>query len=321
MSPVRTTGVEYVDVDEGRAGQRLDNFLAARLKGVPKSAIYRILRTGQVRVNKGRAKPGYKLQAGDEVRIPPVSVPDRETLNEGDARRIGRVVESAVLCENEDFLVINKPSGLAVHGGSGLRYGLIEALHAAQSKYEGVELVHRLDRATSGCLLLAKNRVALRELHTQLRNHEIEKTYLALLRGHLTAQTLMIDAPLDRGFLKGGERVAVVSDAGKAAFTRINVVESYPDPQASLVEIRIDTGRTHQIRVHCASQGYPLAGDEKYGDRDFNRAMRKLGLQRLFLHAARLRFTFGGRPFDVRAPLDPELLKIVEQLRENRKTL
>lgn len=321
MSPTRTTGVEYVDVDEGRAGQRLDNFLAARLKGVPKSAIYRILRTGQVRVNKGRAKPGYKLQAGDEVRIPPISVQDRETLNEGDARRIGRVVESAVLYENEDFLVINKPSGLAVHGGSGLRYGLIEALHAGRSKYEGVELVHRLDRATSGCLLLAKNRGVLRELHTLLRNHEIEKTYMALLLGHLTEQTLTIDAPLDRGLLMGGERVAVVSDAGKAAYTRIRSMESYSNPQASLVEIRIDTGRTHQIRVHCASRGHPLAGDDKYGDRDFNRDMRKLGLPRLFLHAVRLRFTFGGRLFDIQAPLESALLKITEQLHASRKTL
>jgi 23S rRNA pseudouridine955/2504/2580 synthase len=310
-----------MDVDEGRAGQRLDNFLAARLKGVPKSAIYRILRTGQVRVNKGRAKPGYKLQAGDEVRIPPISVQDRETLNEGDARRIGRVVESAVLYENEDFLVINKPSGLAVHGGSGLRYGLIEALHAGQSKYEGVELVHRLDRATSGCLLLAKNRIVLRELHTLLRNHEIEKTYVALLRGHLTEQTLMIDAPLGRGLLMGGERMAVISDAGKAAYTRIRVMESYLNPQASLVEIRIDTGRTHQIRVHCASQGHPLAGDDKYGDRDFNRGMKKRGLPHLFLHAARLRFTFGGRLFDIQAPLEPALLKITEQLHAGRKTL
>lgn len=317
MSPVRTNGVEYVDVDEDRAGQRLDNFLAARLKGVPKSAIYRILRTGQVRVNRGRAKPGYKLQAGDEVRIPPVNVPEREVLNEGEARRIGRIVESAVLYENEDFLVINKPSGLAVHGGSGLRYGLIEALHAGGAKYEGVELVHRLDRATSGCLVLAKNRVVLRELHTLLRDHEIEKTYVALLRGHLPARTLTIDAPLNRGLLKGGERMAVVSDAGKAAYTRINVVESYPDPQASLVEIGIDTGRTHQIRVHCASQGHPLAGDEKYGDRDFNRGMRKLGLQRLFLHATRLRFTFGSRFFDIQAPLDPALSKIVERLHES----
>lgn len=321
MSPLRTTGVEYVDIDASRAGQRLDNFLSARLKGVPKSAIYRILRTGQVRVNKGRAKPGYKLQAGDEVRIPPLNVSDRETLPAGGVRRIGQVFESAILYENEDFLVINKPSGLAVHGGSGLRYGLIEALHAGQPKYADVELVHRLDRGTSGCLLLAKHRSVLRELHVLLRKHEIEKTYVALLRGHIVEGTLFIDAPLDRGRLKGGERMAVVSDAGKSAYTSVKVVDSYSHPQASLVEIRIDTGRTHQIRVHCASQGYPLAGDDKYGDRDFNRSMHNLGLQRLFLHAARLRFTLGNRFFDIQAPLEPELSKIIKQLHESQEVL
>lgn len=309
-----------MDIDASRAGQRLDNFLATRLKGVPKSAIYRILRTGQVRVNKGRAKPGYKLQAGDEVRIPPLSIADPQTVLESDARKVLQAIESAILYENVDILVINKPSGLAVHGGSRLRYGLIEALHAGQP-YAGVELVHRLDRGTSGCLLLAKHRSALRELHELLRKHEIEKTYLALLQGHLSTGTLTIDTPLDRGRLKGGERMAVVSDSGKAAYTRIRVVESFPESRASLVEIGIDTGRTHQIRVHCASQGYPLAGDEKYGDRDFNRRMRKLGLQRLFLHAARLRFTLGGRFFDIQAPLDPELTKIIERLHESPGTL
>lgn len=321
MSLTRTTGVEYVEIDADRAGQRLDNFLAARLKGVPKSALYRILRTGQVRVNKGRAKPGYKLQVGDEVRIPPLTISEKNSIQKGDALRVGQEFKSAILYENEEFLVINKPSGLAVHGGSGLRYGLIEALRAGEPKYADVELVHRLDRGTSGCLLLARHRPALRELHELLRMHEIEKTYMALLRGHLSAGTLVIDAPLDRARLRGGERMAVVSDVGKAAYTRVEVVECYPVPQASLVEIRIDTGRTHQIRVHCASQGYSLAGDDKYGDRDFNRSMRKLGLQRLFLHARRLRFTLGNRLFDIEAPLPTELTGVIKQLNESEEPL
>lgn len=320
MSTVKTTGVEYVDIDAARAGQRLDNFLTTRLKGVPKSVIYRILRTGQVRVNKGRVKPGYKLQTGDEVRIPPLNIVEPEVVHEGDARRVTQAIESAVLYENEDFMVVNKPSGLAVHGGSGLRYGLIEALHAGQP-YAGVELVHRLDRGTSGCLLLAKHRPALRELHELLRKHEIEKTYLALLQGRISTITLAIDTPLDRGRLKGGERMAVASDSGKAAYTYIRTIDYFSKSHVSLAEIRIDTGRTHQIRVHCASQGHPLAGDDKYGERDFNRRMRKLGLQRLFLHAGRLRFTLGNRFFDIKAPLAPELTKVINKLHESPEHL
>ncbi|HEX7027173.1 MAG TPA: RluA family pseudouridine synthase [Gammaproteobacteria bacterium] len=308
------TQVEYVGIDASREGQRLDNFLVARLKGVPKSVIYRILRTGQVRVNKGRVKPGYKLRAGDEVRIPPLSIAAPDTVLENDAQRVAQMVGAAILYENEDFMVINKPSGLAVHGGSGLRYGLIEALHACPP-YANVELVHRLDRGTSGCLLLAKHRSALRELHELLRKHEIDKTYLALVSGRFSAGSLTVDAPLDRGRLKGGERMAVVSDTGKAAYTSIRVVEHFPQAQASLVEVRIDTGRTHQIRVHCAAQGHPLAGDDKYGDRDFNRRMRKLGLHRIFLHAARLRFDRGGRPFEITAPLNSELSNIINALK------
>jgi 23S rRNA pseudouridine955/2504/2580 synthase len=306
-----TTGVRHVQVDAGRDGQRIDNFLGYFLKGVPKSLIYRLLRTGQVRVNKGRIKPGHRVKTGDDVRIPPVRLEQRPELSGAHIDRLGEELAEAILFENKDFLVLNKPAGLAVHGGTGLGYGLIEALRAGNPRYAEVELVHRLDRETSGCLMLAKNRGLLRQLHALLQSHAVEKTYLALLKNPLPRPTIDVDSALARNHLQGGERMVTVADDGKAAHTSIERVRNYAN--AGLASIRIKTGRTHQIRVHCTSIGHPLAGDDKYGDRDFNREMKQFGLKRLFLHAAELRFTL-EETHVVSAPLPAELNVVLENL-------
>jgi 23S rRNA pseudouridine955/2504/2580 synthase len=306
------TGARHVQVDAGHDGQRIDNFLAYFLKGAPKSLIYRLLRTGQVRVNKGRIKPAHRLKAGDDVRIPPVRLEPRTAPPSGaHIERLSQQLVDAILFENQDFLVLNKPAGLAVHGGSGLGYGLIETLRAGQPRYAEVELVHRLDRETSGCLMLAKNRALLRQLHSLLQSHAVEKSYLALLKNPLSQRTITVDAALARNRMQGGERMVTVADEGKAAHSIIERVENFP--QASLAAIRIKTGRTHQIRVHCASIDHPLAGDDKYGDREFNREMKRFGLKRLFLHAAELRFTL-DETHVVTAPLPDELNAVLEKL-------
>jgi 23S rRNA pseudouridine955/2504/2580 synthase len=274
--------VQLVEISEEAAGQRLDNFLVARLKGVPKSHVYRLLRKGEVRVNKGRAKPDYRLAAGDVVRLPPVRRPEAgETPPRG--RAAGLRLESCILHEDDRLIVLDKPSGLAVHGGSGLSHGVIEALRAARPEAPYLELVHRLDRDTSGCLLVAKRRSALRMLHELLREGRIEKRYLALVQGRWELGQVKLEDRL-RKTMRGGERVVEVDESGKAAASIFRPVEI--GNTASLLEVRIMTGRTHQIRVQAAEAGHPLAGDERYGDREFNRRMRALELHRLFLHAA-----------------------------------
>ena len=280
-SPVRPA-VEYVEIAEETAGQRLDNFLVTRLKGVPKSHVYRLLRKGEVRVNKGRAKPDYRLAAGDVVRLPPVRRPEAGQASPR-GRAAGLRLEAAILHEDERLIVLDKPSGIAVHGGSGLSHGVIEALRAARPDAPYLELVHRLDRETSGCLLVAKRRSALRALHELLRNGGIEKRYLALVRGRWDLGQVKLEDRL-RKTVRGGERVVTVDESGKAAASIFRAVEIRN--LASLLEVRIMTGRTHQIRVQAAEAGHPLAGDERYGERDFNRLMKSLGLERLFLHAA-----------------------------------
>jgi 23S rRNA pseudouridine955/2504/2580 synthase len=309
----REATVEYVEIDGNRAGQRLDNFLAGRLRGVPKPLIYRILRTGQVRVNKGRVKPGYKLEAGDIVRIPPVRRDEAPLLDSTGLQKVAQSLQRAVLLENAGFIVLNKPAGLAVHGGSGLRYGLIEVLKATQGSYAGLELVHRLDRVTSGCLLLAKTRSCLNQLHTLLREHKIEKHYTALLDG-VIGKPLTIDTALVRRKQSGEHMVAVLEndeERNKTALTHINPLRIYAG--RTLADIQIETGRTHQIRVHCASIGHPLAGDEKYGHREFNKVMRGVSLRRLFLHAASLRFTL-DKTYYIEAPLPEELAMVLDNL-------
>lgn len=306
--------VRQVSVSADEAGQRIDNFLLRYLKGVPRSHIYRILRRGEVRVNKGRIKPQYKVQAGDTVRIPPVRL-ENTTRQRLVPERLP-AIEARILFENSHLLVLNKPSGIAVHGGSGLSYGVIEALRALRPAAPYLELVHRLDRDTSGCLLIAKRRSALRALHAQLRAGEVAKHYLALVQGDWVGGPRKVEAPLKKNHLQGGERVVRVQADGKPAVTLIQPVSRYTG--ATLVEVRLETGRTHQIRVHAAHIGHPLAGDDKYGDTDFNRRMKAHGLRRLFLHAHMLEFTdpASDTTVNISAPLDAELKGVLDELED-----
>lgn len=274
--------VRFVTIEADLAGQRIDNFLRTQLKGVPKSMIYRILRKGEVRVNKGRVKPEYKLQADDVIRIPPVRVSEGAPAPSPKLDKITSL-ESHILFEDDRILVINKPSGMAVHGGSGLSFGLIEGLRALRPDAKFMELVHRLDRDTSGCILIAKKRSALRHMHEQLRTGKMDKRYNALVAGQWPTNRFKVKAPLRKNILQSGERMVSVSDDGKPSETRYRILEEYAG--ATLVEASPITGRTHQIRVHCLHAGHPIACDPKYGDNEFDAAMRQKGLNRLFLHA------------------------------------
>jgi 23S rRNA pseudouridine955/2504/2580 synthase len=305
--------VKTVSVPEDRDGQRLDNFLSSQLKGVPRSLLYRICRTGEVRVNGGRAKPDHRLAAGDAVRIPPVRVAepaDHGTPASGQLNRI----EAAIIHEDREFLVIDKPAGVASHGGSGVSFGAIELLRAARPR-DTLELAHRLDRDTSGILVLTRKRSALTALQTEIREGRVDKRYLALVEGALPQTRLTVDAPLRKSVLQGGERMVRVDPDGKESRSRFSELERYAE--ASLVEVALETGRTHQIRVHGQHIGHPLAGDEKYGEREFNRKMRDKGLKRLFLHAMRFEFSVGGRDYSFNAALAPELAKVVDILQHS----
>ena len=315
----RSARVQMVTVDENNDGQRLDNFLIAQLRGVPRSWVYRVLRRGEVRVNKGRCKPSRRLQIGDVVRIPPVRM-SAKTPN-SPSRELTNKINKSVIYEDNLLLIINKPTGVAVHGGSGLAHGVIEILRAARPESSFLELAHRLDRETSGCLMLAKKRSALRRLQELQRDAKIEKRYLALLAGRTRKGRWRVDFPLRKNTLQGGERVVRVDPEGKPAATVFRKLEQFGD--AMLVEATLDTGRTHQIRVHSAANGTPILGDEKYGDAEANRAFRALGLRRLFLHAASLRFDWpdcqGG--FQIQATLPTELQSVVETLRKDAQNL
>lgn len=308
--------MELVEISADLAGQRIDNFLLNRLKGAPRSLIYRIVRRGEVRVNKGRIRPEYRLKAGDTVRIPPVKLAPRSTPPRP-ATQVLRQLEAAILYEDDRLLILNKPSGLAVHGGSGLSYGVIEGLRALRPQAPYLELVHRLDRDTSGCLLIAKKRSALRRLHELLRSNRMDKRYLALLKGQWRGGSRQVTAPLLKNVLRSGERMVRVDPAGKAASSVFHPLAV--SNTASLVEVKLETGRTHQVRVHAASLDQPIAGDDKYGDDDFNRQMRAAGLKRLFLHARSLRFQLAeGEPaIEVSAPLDDELHRLLDKLKLN----
>ncbi|MGL5500524.1 MAG: 23S rRNA pseudouridine(955/2504/2580) synthase RluC, partial [Plesiomonas shigelloides] len=277
------TKVQILTVADDEAGQRIDNYLRTRLKGVPKSLLYRILRKGEVRVNKKRIKPEYKLLAGDEVRVPPIRVSEKEDAPV--SAKLTRVAALAdcILYEDDGLIVINKPSGTAVHGGSGLSFGVIEGLRALRPEARFLELVHRLDRDTSGILLVAKKRSVLRDLHEQLRVKTVQKDYLALVRGQWQKHCKVVQAPLMKNVLQSGERIVRVSAEGKPSETRFEVVERFE--QATLVKASPVTGRTHQIRVHTLHAGHPIAFDDKYGDRDFDAQVAASGLNRLFLHA------------------------------------
>jgi 23S rRNA pseudouridine955/2504/2580 synthase len=303
-----------VDIDESSAGQRIDNFLVTRLKGVPKSHIYRILRKGEVRVNGGRCQAQRRLELGDVVRIPPIRLAERDDPVAPGSHVLQRI-DSCILYEDDDFLVINKPAGMAVHGGSGLSYGVIEGLRALRPQAKFLELVHRLDRDTSGCLLIAKKRSALRYLHELFRaDRQMKKTYVALLAGVWARKQWLVDAPLKKNILQSGERVVKVAKDGKPAQTEFRRLRKFA--QATLVEANLLTGRTHQIRVHAQSMGHPVAGDDRYGNEAQNQELRRLGLKRLFLHAAELAFPHprDQKPFHIKAQLDPELDDFLQQL-------
>ncbi|ACR69548.1 23S rRNA pseudouridine(955/2504/2580) synthase RluC [Edwardsiella ictaluri] len=311
----QNTSVKLVTIAADEAGQRIDNFLRNQLKGVPKSMIYRIVRKGEVRVNKKRIKPEYKLEAGDQVRIPPVRVAERDEAPV--SARLDKVaaLNGCILYEDDYLLVLNKPSGTAVHGGSGLSFGVIEGLRALRPEARFLELVHRLDRETSGVLLVAKKRSALRSLHEQLREKGMQKDYLALVRGQWQSHCKVVQAPLLKNTLQSGERVVRVNAEGKPSETRFKVEERFAN--ATLVKASPVTGRTHQIRVHTLHAGHPIAFDDRYGDRDFDRELADTGLNRLFLHAAALRFVHphSGETLRVEAPLDAALRHCLNALR------
>ena len=312
--PVRDTqlSVRHVEIDATRSGQRLDNFLLTTLKGVPKSRIYRLVRKGEVRVNRGRTKPDYRLQTGDIVRLPPVrqAPPAEHAPPERFAWLADRIIY-----EDEHLLAVDKPAGLAVHAGSGVAFGLIEGLRALRPEAPMLELAHRLDRDTSGCLLIAKSRPALLGLHQALKTGGIAKRYLALVRGLWRGRQRTITAALER-HERGGERMVEAGEEGKTAASVFHPRTRYTEAGATLVEVELLTGRTHQARVHAAHAGHPIAGDDKYGDREFNRELRAVGLKRLFLHAWRLNFKhpLTNSKMALEAPLAPELSALLERL-------
>ncbi|MGN2250293.1 RluA family pseudouridine synthase [Frateuria sp. GZRe14] len=309
-------GVRQVDIGPERDGQRIDNALVTLLKGVPKSMIYRLLRTGQVRVNGKRAKPDTRLSAGDTLRIPPVRTAEKAPDRGPSAEMVAAVAE-AVIFEDKHFLAIDKPSGIASHGGSGVSHGAIELLRAARPD-QHLELVHRLDRDTSGVLVFAKTRAGLTGLQAAIRAGEVTKQYLCLMVGHPPKARFDVNAPLLKSVLQGGERMVRVSDNGKPSLTFFREMEQLTG--ARLMQATLGTGRTHQIRVHAAHIGHPLAGDTKYGDREANKRFREKGLQRLFLHAAHMGFELEGRAYGFSAPLPDDLKNFLDVLGDKGKS-
>jgi len=311
------TSVRIITVPADRAGQRLDNFLLGQLKGAPRSLIYKLVRSGQVRVNGGRAKAERKLEPGDEVRVPPVRLTE-EGDKAGPPAAFMKRLEDAIVFEDDRLLALNKPSGVASHGGSGISFGAIETLRALRPG-KTLELVHRLDRDTSGLLIVAKKRSALSELQALLREDHgsgIRKHYLTLLVRRMPDGTMTVDAPLHVGLRQGGERHVQVNPIGKESISHFKVLERKGGH--SYCEVRIETGRTHQIRVHAQHLGHPVAGDDKYGDPDVNKRLREqIGLKRLFLHAASLEFALdaGKTPYLLNAPLAEELTEVLNRLK------
>lgn len=311
--------VTYQTAEADDEGQRLDNYLARVLKGVPRSMIYRILRRGEVRVNKGRVSPSYKLHAGDEIRIPPVRVSTGPVTIPSSNLHLVQSLKERILFENELIFVVDKPAGLAAHGGSGIEFGLIEAMRALYPGEKFLELAHRLDRETSGALIIARRRSALRNLHEQFRNRVVKKRYLTLVPGVWDRRINLVNAPLVRNELRSGERMVEVNfREGAPSSTGFDIVEQFGQ-DATLMAAMPHTGRTHQIRVHCAYVRHPVGGDEKYGDREFNAWLKSQGMNRMFLHAAKVTFIDPAtdRQVKVEAPLPPELERILTVLRNH----
>jgi 23S rRNA pseudouridine955/2504/2580 synthase len=303
LSKARATTLE---VGEEAVAQRIDNFLLRILKGVPKSHVYRVLRSGEVRVNSGRIKPEYRLQLGDRIRVPPIRISEKKPQT---ARPLGL----PVVFEDASLIVIDKPSGVAVHGGSGVSFGVIESLRAERPEAKFLELAHRLDRDTSGLLILGKKRSALVELHRMLREGEVEKIYLAIAKGSPAKREFDISESLHKYVTSQGERRVAVRDDGKSAVTKVKVLKK--NASFSLLELRLMTGRTHQIRVHLAHAGHPVLGDDKYGDFPLNRELAKQGVKRLMLHAARLSFRhpLSGAALAFEASVPDEMKSCIEE--------
>ena len=301
----------HVSIEAGQAGRRIDNYLSSRFKGLPRSRIYQMLRRGEVRINGGRVKPDYRLQQGDSLRLPPVTL-DAAPEKKAPPPRLFALAGESIVYEDKELLAINKPSGIAVHGGSGLDYGLIDILRHIYKNNPDLQLIHRLDRETSGLLLLAKNPACLRKIHEQLRSNRVKKVYQALLVGNLDSPLIVVDAPLEKNIKQSGERMVSVTPSGKAAHTRFELQKNYPG--VCLVRVEPGTGRTHQIRVHAKAMGHPVAGDSKYGDREVNKKLRQRGLKRLFLHASRLELPEyrGKNPLIIEAPLPDDLSRFLD---------
>lgn len=310
--------VRFVEATSEDEGQRVDNFLMRQFRNVPRTLIYRVIRKGEVRVNKGRVKQSTRLKEGDIVRLPPIRVPEKaETIvPHGQMKRI----EDNILYEDNDLMVVNKPSGIAVHGGSGINFGLIEILREMRPLAKRMELVHRLDRDTSGCILIAKKAKVLKELHAQIREDKMIKEYITLLAGSWDKNKQKIDLPLAKNTLQSGERMVKVDPNGKQSISFFNLVHHYPS--ADLVTVRLKTGRTHQIRVHALSQGCPVIGDDKYGDRTVNKALKKMGMKRLALHAQFLSFRHPNIEHEqdswmkMEAPLHDDFKKTINYLKK-----
>jgi 23S rRNA pseudouridine955/2504/2580 synthase len=317
MSKVLTMPVQTIAIEADYAGPRIDNFLVTRLKNLPKTRIYRLLRKGEVRVNKGRIKPSYRLAAGDRVRLPPMYL-EEKPASLGPNRRFVDLLSQRILYEDDGLMIVNKPPGLPVHGGSQINMGVIETLRVMYPKLTHLELAHRLDMETSGCLVLAKKRGILKELHELMRSGQVYKAYLTLTKGRWTTPELRVEASLKKNTLSNGERMVKVDREGKESITVFKPVQCYASSHSGsmLVEAVLHTGRTHQIRVHARHRSHPLAGDEKYGDREFNKEMREYGLKRMFLHSHHIAFTLPstGIKISVKAPLDEDLQICLDKL-------
>jgi 23S rRNA pseudouridine955/2504/2580 synthase len=317
LGPKSPVTLRTVTADE--AGQRVDNFLMRHFKTVPRSRVYRLLRKGEVRVNRKRVDAEYRLQEGDEVRLPPVRIDAGGEIRQPSSSLLD-LLERAVIFQDKHLLVIDKPAGVAVHGGSGMSFGVIEALRASRPR-ETLELVHRLDRDTSGCLLVARDRSTLTALHALIRNGGMHKTYMALVAGSWQLGTKRIDAPLATDNRQHGERHVRVAAAGKDSVSVFKPLQFF-GPLATLMEVDIPTGRTHQIRVHASFAGHPLLGDDKYGDRDRNAELKRHGLKRTFLHAQSVAFEWPGSgvPFHASAPLPSELTAVLDAITPMKRT-
>jgi len=313
MNEIRTQ-VQFIDIDEDMAGQRIDNFLRNQLKSIPKSMVYRILRKGEVRVNKKRVKAEYKLEAGDVVRVPPVTIEAKAEEATAPSTKLNKVaeLEHCIIHEDDHVLILNKPSGTAVHGGSGLKFGAIEALRALRPQARFLELVHRIDRDTSGILLVAKKRSALRHLQAQFREKTVQKYYFALVMGEWESKWKVVNAPLLKNEVNS---IVRVNSNGKPSETRFKILEKFE--QATLIQASPITGRTHQIRVHTQYMGHPIACDDRYGDRRFDAYTAQFGIDRLFLHAANIRFVHPAteEQMEINAPLDSKLEHALTQMR------